>query len=454
MTLIRLGVASVIVGGVVVAGAFAAGCGGDDNGGGPGQTGDDSGMMGDTTIPMGGDGSPPPGMDGSKPPGTDGGPTGDADAASAPEHGKVILVHGSAGAPPLRFCYGAVTTFDGGDAGTVKMLPVNPSPNTSLGVPPGTGGPGADTSRDLANTALEVFAVSAPVLALANVTPDAGGTELTCDKILGSDGASPLAADAGGLGLRPGIDYWDIGKLPAGTLADGTTTLIVVDGCVPGITDTNDQVVDCPAGYNPATGDLGMWTAKLDRTAPTAGSIGAQFAYASNPFSYESAAAGGVATVAGFFTKMLVVPDAGALESDGGDAGDAAVEAAAPTPVLVTIPQVVASGVTNGQLSPATVKSISGITYDGTSGFFVNSVTIDGGSNPFQVGLTLPNIQQISAPSVPLDAGYFQNGAGYVFVLVGDPNPSVPTFLDDAGTFNVQKVHIISFPTNPPFGAN
>jgi hypothetical protein len=333
------------------------------------------------------------------------------------------------------------------------MLPVNPSPNTALGVPPGTGGPGADTSQDLASRSLEVFAINAQKL--ATVVPSDGGTELTCDKILGSDGASPGATDAGGLGLTPGVDYWDIGNLPAGTLADGTTTLIVVNGCVPGITDTNDQTIDCPSTYNPGTGDLGMWTAKLDTTTPLdGGSIGAQFAYASNPFSNESALlGGGVATVAGFYTSMLVVPDAGAAPSDAGDAGDAAVEAAAP--VLVTVPQVIAGGVTNGQLKPATVVPVSGISFGGASGFFVNSVTADGGSNAFQVALPLSNIQQISAPSVPLDAGYFANGVGYVFVLVGDPNPNVPTFLDDAGTiFNVQKVHILAYPTNPPFGAN
>jgi hypothetical protein len=444
MTLIRLGVASVLAGGIVAAGAFAAGCGGDDNGG-TTPMGDDSGMNPDGTmiLPMD-DGGPGPGMDGSNPPPKDGGTSDAADAGPAvPPHGKVILVHGTNGAPPLRFCYGAVTTLDGGDAGSISVLPVNPSPNTALGVPPGTGGPGADSTRDLMNQTLEVYAIASA--ALTSDVPSDGGTELTCDKLIGS---KALAADAGGLPLVQGLNYWDIGALPAGTIADNTTTLIVVNGCVPGISDTAFTTLNCPSGYNVSTGDLGMWTAKLDTTTVLdGGSIGAQFAYASNAFSYESAGGGnppGVATVAGFYTTTLVVPDAGA--SDAGDAGDAA-----PTPVPVTIPQVVAAGVTNGQLKPATVTPVSGVTFDGTSGFFVNSVSIDGGSNQFKVAMPLPNIQQISAPSVPLDAGYFANGVNYVFVLVGDP--AVAT-LNDAGMFDPQSVHIVAFPTNPPFGAN
>ena len=439
MTLIRMGLASVLVGGVIAAGAFATGCGGDDNGTKP-SSGDDSGMDA-TSIPPGDDGSTP-GDDSSTVVNKDGGGGGDADAGPTVVQGKVILVHGSAGAP-LRFCYGAVTS----DAGTIKMLPVNPSPNTALGVPPGTGGPGAESSTDLANRSLEVFAINAQKI--ASVVPSDAGTELKCDALLGTDALTPNGTDAGGLGLMANVDYWDIGNLPAGTLANGTTTLIVVNGCVPGITDTNDQVVDCPAGYSPTTGDLGMWTAKLDTTTPLdGGSIGAQFAYASNPFSYESAAAGGVAAVAGFYISTLVTPET----PDAGDAGDAAVEAAAP--IVVQVPHLVAGGVTNGHLAPTTLVPVSGVAFDGTSGFFANAVTSDGGATPFQLPIPLPLIQQISAPSVPLDAGYFSNGAGYVFVLVGDPNPAVPTFLDDAGTFNVQKAHLIAFPTNPPFGAN
>ncbi len=435
MTLIRCGFASVVLGGVVAAGMFAAGCGGDDNGAKTGG-GDDSGA--DAT-------QPPPGDD-SGPTGDDGGPGSHPDGSVGPEgstppppvHGKLILVHGStaSNSPPLRFCYGAVS----GDAGAVSIIKsVYPAPNTALGVPPGTGGPAADSPVDLASRTLEIYAINA--LSLLSQPTD-GGAELTCDALLGPDGVSPLAADAGGLGLTPGIDYWDIGTLPSGTLADGTTTLLVVDGCAPGLSDPSDQVLHCPSGYDPTKGDLGMWTAKLDNTtALDGGSIGAQFAYASYPFSFLShAQADGVAAVAGFFVATTFVPDAGAPA----DAGDAAVEAAAP--VTVNVPYPIAQGVTNGQLAPATLAPVSGVTFDGTSGFFANIITVDGGATPFNVALPLPNVQQISAPSA--DGGYFANGAGYVFVLVGDPGQSQ---LTDAGQFNVLSPHILGFPTNPPF---
>ena len=440
ITLIRCGVASLIMGGVVAGGMFAAGCGGDDNGGTTGT--EDSGP--DGTNPQPGDDGPVVGTDAptNKPPG-DGSTTINpdaADAAPAPVHGKLILVHGSTAlnSPPLRFCYGAVT----GDAGTVSIIKnVYPAPNTSLGVPPGTGGPAADSPVDLANRTLEIYAINA--LSLLSQPTD-GGAELSCDKLLGPDGVSPLAADAGGLGLTEGRDYWDIGTLPAGTIADGTTTLLVVKGCAPGLTDSNDQLVECPTGYSAATGNLGMWTAKLDTTTPLdGGSIGAQFAYASYPFSFiaaNGAPPNGPAAVAGFYVLTTFIPDAGAPA----DAGDAAVEAAAP--VTISVPHLVAGGVTNGQLAPMTLVPVSGVTFDGTSGFFANVVTADGGPTAYNVPVPLPSIQQISAPG--LDGGYFANGVGYVFVLVGDPGQAQ---LTDAGQFNVLSPHILGFPTNPPF---
>jgi hypothetical protein len=448
ITLIHCGAASLIMGGVVAGGMFASGCGGDDNGGSPGS--EDSGPDG-TNIQPGDDG--PTGSDvTTKPPG-DTGTNNNPDAADAappvPVHGKLILVNASTMAPPLRFCYGAIS----GDAGAIKILPnVFPAPRTLLGVPPGTGGPAADSPVDLANRTIEIYALNALDPALLSQPLD-GGAELACDKLLGPDGVSPLAADAGGLGFTPGVNYWDIGTLPSGTLLDGTTTLLVVDGCPPNVTDPNDKLVECgkaPTSTNGSTaydvtkGNLGFWTAKLDTTtALDGGSIGAQFAYASYPFSFVSANGpppNGPAAVAGFYVLTTFIPDAGAPA----DAGDAAVEAAAP--VTINVPHLVAGGVTNGQLAPTTLVPVSGVTFDGKSGFFANVVTPDGGPTGYNVPVPLPSIQQISAPG--LDGGYFANGVGYVFVLVGDPGQAQ---LTDAGQFNTLSPHILGFPTNPPF---
>ena len=160
--------------------------------------------------------------------------------------------------------------------------------------------------------------------------------------------------------------------------------------------------------------------------------------------------------MAGFYVTSLVTPEAGAPA----DGGDAAVEAAAPVPV--TVPYPIAEGVTYGQfdprngqpgaVTPTSLVPVSGVTFDGNSGFFVNAITADGGPTALQVPIPLPNIQAISAPNA--DAGIFANGVGYVFVLVGDPGQ--PTFVvpsgADAGQFNLFSAHILAFPTNPPFG--
>jgi hypothetical protein len=416
-------------------------------------------MDGTMQVPPGDDGSMNTGdgnMTTTHPDGSNGTDGGDGSTPPPPVHGKLILVNGvtssTPGPLPLRFCYGAVN----GDAGTVSIIKqVYPAPRTLLGVPPGTGGPAADSPVDLMNRTIELYAINAANPALL-AQPLDGGAELTCDKILGPDGVNPPGTDAGGLGFVEGRDYWDIGTLPAGTLKDGTTTLLVVDGCPPGLSDSNDILVECgtvpSVTYSATTGNLGFWTATLDTTtALDGGSIGAQFAYASYPYSFISnATAGGVAAVTGFYVPTAIVPEAGAPEDAGDAASDAAVEAAAP--VIVNVPHLVAAGVTNGQLKPGSLVPVSGIPFDGTSGFFVNIIGADGGATSFPpAAVPLPNIQQISAPSVPLDAGYFANGVGYVFILVGDPGQT--NEFTDAGQFNVLYPHILGFPTNPPFPA-
>ncbi len=116
----------------------------------------------------------------------------------------------------------------------------------------------------------------------------------------------------------------------------------------------------------------------------------------------------------------------------------------------MTVPYPIAEGVTYGHLSPAALAPVSGLTFDGTSGFFVNTVAADGGPTPVQFGVPLPAIQAVSAPSA--DAGIFANGVGYVFVLVGDPGQ--PTFniarrAQTPGPFNLFSAHILGVPDEP-----
>ena len=181
------------------------------------------------------------------------------------------------------------------DAGSVTVSKTPPAPNTLQGVPQGTGGPAADTSTDISSQNIVIYGINSA--ALATQTADAGSAELNCSDLIGDNA---LAADAGGLGLVEGQSYWNLGTLPVGTLADRTTTLVAVTGCGPGNTTT--ALDSCPVGYDETTGDLGLTFAKLDTTTQADGGLGAQFAYASTPFSTASTLYGGAAAAAGFFT--------------------------------------------------------------------------------------------------------------------------------------------------------
>jgi hypothetical protein len=437
MTLVRCGVVTALVGGVA-GGAFAVGCSSSSNGGTPGGT--DSGA----------DGNQQPGDDGSTPDGNFG-PTRDAgtdaaDAGPAPTHGKLILVNGAAAVEPLRFCFG----FPNGN--TITMSTTNAAPNVAQGVPPGTGGVAADNSVDLASRAIAIYGINASKL--VGEVADAGA-ELNCSQLIGD---KAVASADGGLGLIEGTDYWALGTLPVNTLADGTTTLVIVTGCGPG---AQEPAYSCPASYDAGGGNLGLWVSKVDNTTPLdGGSLGAQFAYASFPFSSFALLEGSESTsvLAGFYTTTFVVPDAGAPDLDAGDGGDAQVSDAAVQPVPVTNFQPVAAGVSYGQLAPSTLVPVSGLTFDGTSGFAVTAIGSDGGLTPVKLPMPLPAIQALSAPG--LATSLFANGAGYVFVLVGDPGATAQFIgadggatTADAGTFNLLSAHILAFPTNPPFGA-
>jgi hypothetical protein len=375
------------------------------------------------------------------------------DAAPTPVHAKTLLVHGSAWAPSLRFCYGVVIGADGGTGGTSTVAMMTyPIPNSALGVPPGTGGAGPDTplAESIAKAELRVYAINAAKI--ASQTVDAGAAELTCPDLVGS---LAKAADAGGLGLTEGVDYWVLGDLPAHTLVDDTTTLIVVNGCAPGAPDPS---YNCPTPYDNTTGNLGLKYVKLDTaTQVDGGATGAQFFYASQPFSSalglgpDTSAAGG-AVAAGFYVTST--PDAG-TPSDAGadDAGDGAVEAAAPVPVVSFLP--VALGATVGTLKPTTLALVPGVTFDANSGFVVNAIGNDAGVSGKPAAFPFTAIQAISEPGVTTPV--FTNGNGYVYILVGDPG--LPTFLgadggaatQDTGQFNVLSVHVLGYPVNPPF---
>jgi hypothetical protein len=173
-----------------------------------------------------------------------------------------------------------------------------------------------------------------------------------------------------------------------GMLAHGTTWLAAVTGCVPG--ETNAAAL-CPAGYDATSGDLQLTTWQLDTTTPVGpDAIGAQFVQASSAWSNVE---GVGATSAGF-----VLP---------AEAGVA--------------PVAVAVDAGFGALQPATLALVAGLTFDGTSSFFVRFTASSGDAAVSSLDVPLPAVQAATWPGAVPEAGVLRDGAGFVFVLVGNP---------------------------------
>ena len=378
--------------------------------------------------------------------GEDGPATVDVDAGTPALRPRIFIVHASPDAPPLRFCLATASGDGGGEVavgGGLTAAPDQAAGGFALpGIYPGFGGPFDDHGLDLDTLTLVVFGLDAtnPLVSASTAAASVdGGTdaslEAPCEALIGSDGLG-TTSDAGGV-LQPGRDFWNLGTIPAGSLGHGTTWLAVVNGCVPG--EANAATL-CPPGYDPAMGDLRLLTASLDDvTAVDAGLLGAQFTQASSEWDDFARVAGGT-TSAGF----VVAADAGAA-----DAGDAAS--------FVPIPVAVDAGF--GTLQPSTLALVPGLAFDGTTSFFAQ-ITADGGPvAPTPLVWSLPAVQALSWPGIVPDAGVLRDGAGFVFVLVGNPavtavyvNPADggPQAADAGGVFNGHAPHVLAFPVANP----
>jgi len=465
-TLLRFGFATLLLGGGMGA-MFAVGCGGDDNGASP-PVNTDGGPDGTTPIGDDDDSGPNPGID-------SGHPSDAGDAGPVSQPAKLLLVHASPDAPAVRICVGfGDPSVDGGMA---KIQPIVPAPNTPQGLPPGFGGPSAKPVSPIKDQILTIYAI--PSAEISGVVPVDGGKEKTCQDLIGSnliDGVDSGIPDGGPLTVIK------LGTIPAGTLLDNTTWVLAVTGCLPGNANPvacGNPSVDGGNDYDAVKGNLKINRWQLDTTtAIDAGSIGAQFIHASSP--YETALKGAFGGMpftvgAGFGIPTVVTVDAGTSDAgdagdagvgDAGDAGDAAavpVSDAGPATTVVSVPKFIETTAKFGDLAPATLASVQGVTFDGTTPFFAEGIV----STMPQIGtyfpLPLPAVQSLSWPSgVPTGAA-LANGQGYVFILVGSTNPAVPTYIDPldggastpdgGGTFNGHKAHFLAFPTNPPVPA-
>ena len=379
----------------------------------------------------------------------DSGGGGDADAAPPPVLAKIFLAHASSSAPPLRFCFG-IGAPDAGNftIASFPALPDNDTQSAAGGLPfpglfPGLGGELViPDGIDPAAATISVYGLNA-----ASVAGDVASSEgeRNCGKLIGSNAQG---ADGGG-SLAPGKDFWYLGTVPQGTFAHATTWLAGIIGCAPSAT-VNAGDPRCPMDYEPATGDLAVKLWELDNTTTEdGGSLGAQFAHASVAWDnivLNPGTVGGFATAFGMYEPGVAMPG---TDSGTDAASDAAIVDAGPPP---TAKVVVVPAAHYGDLKPMNAASVSGLTFDGTSGVFAATYTADGGPTVVSpLAMPLPIIQKFAALG---DAGNIQNGEGFVFVFVGDPTQ--PTFLNDAGagadagTFNLLFPHFLAFPTRNP----
>jgi hypothetical protein len=415
---------------------------GGDGGAGPADSGDAADASGDTrpVTPDGEAGGEPD--TGGEGPDTGAADTGSSDvgagdgdsgeaAASVPD-AKVFVVHASETAPALRFCLGAATAADGGSvhvSSSFRALPDVAAAGLPFpGVFPGAGGPLDDPQNgtDVSTFNVAVFAIDANKLTMDMGGGD-GATERNCAQLVGSDGLG--SAGTGGGQLTLDTDYWQLGTIPAGTLARGTSWVLAVTGCPAGAGAKSAPF--CGAGYDPAKGNLGLTPFQLDSvsTAPM-DKMGAQLVHASQAWDavkqqISAMADGGLFSAAAFYEPI-----------------DASTT---PKTVVLTLDPVF------GSVSPMTMAPIPGLTFDGTSGLamsFAKGVSPVGQPAAFP----LPIIQQLTYGAAGGVA--FADGVTFAFVLVG--NPTDPTFVDSSGmpcatpsatcVVNGRTVHFLAFP--------
>ena len=410
-----------------VGGAAVAACGSSSGG----ATSADAGADSITPADAGADDSSSPGID--------------VEAGPPIVVPKVYVVNASPDAPPLRFCLGLGAPTEGGAFLVAGGLPATPQladPGFALpGLYPGFGAALDDHGLDLDTLTLDIFALDATNPAVVASTGD-GGTVVPCEGLIGSDGLGAMS-DAGGL-LRAGRDYWVVGTIPMGALGHGTTWLAAVTGCIPGDVDASTL---CPPGYDPNAGDLHLLTWQLDTTTSVAaGALGAQFVQASSEWEAFRQTSGGV-TTAGF----LVPGDGGTPEASIGDA--------APSPWASYAELPVAPDAGFGSLEPSTLLLVTGLAFDGTTAFGAEVVGSSGIVPPTPFGWPLPAVQGLTWPGGAPDAGVLRDGAGFVFVLVGNPasaamyvNPADggPWAADAGGVLNGHYPHFLAFPVVNP----
>jgi hypothetical protein len=412
-------------------GGSSGGSGGSTSGGSGGST--SGGSSGSSSGSVLGDGGP----DGQPPPFP---------------NAKIYFVHAATdpSSPPIRFCVGLGPNTAGGPvtvAGGIDPFPDVPlSGSRVAGLPPGfgalTGGSKQISSFDLSTLTISFYAIDATQIAGDTATggPD-GGAELPCEALIGTDALGNGGTGHGTLTLDK--QFWFLGTLPKGTFAHGSTWVLAVTGCFPGLSATQGE--SCPATppYSNATGNLSLTAWELDQPMFVfLNALGVQFASASPAWDRACTSAGGITTTAGFFTGG---PGAG----------------------LTLTP--ITEQATFGALSPSHLAAAAVPLNSAGAGVYAAFAGADGGSvqgSSSPLLDTLPVIDALtndatlntmSGTVTSPAGGSYEDGHGYAFILVGDP--SNPPYIDPTdggaatpttGVLNGKAAHFLGFPTSNP----
>lgn len=294
------------------------------------------------------------------------------------------------------------------------------------GIPIGLGGAVPSFGLPLDTIAITPYAMNAKTLFAKQNFKGTGGTEVSCDKLVGSGAPAGAATE--------NVDFWKLPDIPAGTLKSGKSYALVLSGCA---ANTSQPAQKCGAGFTasetPGVGNLKVTVYELDNATTVPGtSIGVQFIHAATP-------ADPTLAVANEGQRLPVTP--GIAEADGGNyraiGGGQAVALGQKTDLSqlqgVTLASEVAPSPAVYQVAPfrglaLPLSTITALSYPNASG---------------------------GAPNIP-DGGEYRNGAGFVFVAVGDIG--VSPYVDLAGNpadaggtnrFNTRFFHYVGFPTNP-----
>lgn len=188
--------------------------------------------------------------------------------------------------------------------GTNPFLPVPALPNVAaapLPIPallPGTGGV-LPASTDFSTVKLEGYAMNAQRLAQKGIVNQSCADLFS--KGYGEDGGVGPAVDAG-TPLVEGIDYVNVGVIPAGTFGTEKTFLVTAQGCSKGYADVAAAGVvaaKCGATYSNTTGNLKLKFQEVSRAAVGGTELGAQFVHATTATATLSPINAGIMTIGG-----------------------------------------------------------------------------------------------------------------------------------------------------------